>query len=91
MVEPVLRTIKAHDLTVEVNSAGLYKPVGEIYPEERIIARCFELNIPVTLGSDAHEADDVGRFNKETQNLLKKIGYKEVATYHQLRRIMLPL
>ena len=90
-VEPCLRVIQEHDLTVEVNAAGLYKPVGEIYPEERIIKRCFELNIPVTISSDAHEAKQVGRINKDLQELLKKIGYKEVAVFKGQTRRMLPL
>lgn len=90
-VEPCLRVIQAHDLTVEVNTAGLYKPVGEIYPEERIIKRCFELNIPLTISSDAHEAEQVGRYNREIRELLRKIGYKEVATFQRLCRRMIPL
>lgn len=90
-VEPVLRIIKECDLTVEINTAGLHKPVGEIYPEEKIIARCFELNIPITISSDAHEAAHVGRSNAEVKKLLKKIGYREVAIYHRLARRMLTL
>ncbi|WP_227767166.1 histidinol-phosphatase HisJ family protein [Zhaonella formicivorans] len=90
-VEPVLRAIKQSDLTVEINSAGLHKPVAEVYPEERIIARCFELNIPVTISSDAHEASHVGRYGAEIASLLKKIGYNQIAVYTAQQRKMLPL
>lgn len=90
-VDPVLKTIKENDLTVEVNSAGLFKPVKEIYPSEKILKRCFESNIPLTISSDAHEAAHVGRNCHETKSLLKKIGYTQIASFKDRKREMLPL
>lgn len=90
-VDPLLKAVKENDLTVEVNSAGLYKPVQELYPSEKLLVRCFELNIPVTISSDAHEADHVGRNCHQTQSLLKKIGYNQIASFKAKKREMLPL
>jgi len=42
---------------VEISTAGLRKPVGELYPDERLLRAC---DAPITLGSDAHEPTLVG-------------------------------
>lgn len=90
-VDPLLKAVKDNDLTVEVNSAGLFKPVQEIYPAEKILVRCFDYNIPLTISSDAHEADHVGRSCHQSQKLLKRIGYNQIASFKNKKREMLPL
>lgn len=90
-IDPVLKSIQQRELTIEVNSAGLFKPVAEVYPEEKIIARCFALNIPVTIGSDAHEAVDVGRHCQEMKAMVQKIGYRQLAGFQGGQRIMVPI
>ncbi len=57
----LLQIIKEKSLAVEINTNGLNKPVGEIYPAYDILLACFNLGIPVTFGSDAHQSEDVGR------------------------------
>jgi putative hydrolase len=41
-----------------------------------IIRRCKELNIPISLGSDTHYADDVGDFSKAVK-LVKEVNFPE--------------
>ena len=76
--EQVLQSISRTDLIVEVNTAGLRKPCAEIYPAEELLVRCFELNIPVTLGSDAHTAGDVARDFAYAKELLYRTGYRRL-------------
>ena len=45
---------------VEVSSAGLRKPIGEIYPSMGLLKEFYAAGVPITLGSDAHVAEDVG-------------------------------
>ncbi len=45
---------------VEVSSAGLRKPVGEIYPEARLLRRLVSRGVPITFSSDAHAPAEVG-------------------------------
>ncbi|MDS1029560.1 histidinol-phosphatase HisJ family protein [Bacillota bacterium LX-D] len=90
-VEPLLQLIKKHDKVVEINSTGLFKPVGEIYPEPKIIERMFALNIPITIGSDAHEAEHVGRAGQEIYELLRKIGYNKIAIFTDFKRDIVAL
>ena len=51
---PVVDAIAASGVAVEVSTAGLRKPVGELYPHPEFLAACRERGVPVTLGSDAH-------------------------------------
>ncbi|NPV29615.1 MAG: histidinol-phosphatase HisJ family protein [Firmicutes bacterium] len=88
LAAPALMAIRKAGLAVEVNTAGLYKPCGEIYPAEDLLARCYELNIPVTLGSDAHHPGEVGRDLVCVRDLLYRIGYRKIATFSQRRRLL---
>ena len=42
------------DVAIEVSTAGLRKPVGEIYPARGFLEMCLEAGRPVALSSDAH-------------------------------------
>lgn len=45
---------------LELSSAGLRKPAGEIYPDRRLLERARRAAVPITLASDAHEPEHVG-------------------------------
>lgn len=91
MVQSTLKAIKNADMTLEVNMAGFRKPVKEAYPSYEILEEAFKLNIPITLGSDAHEPKQVGMFSKEILKLVKDIGYKECAIFSKRKRMMVRL
>lgn len=86
-VEPVLLEIKRRDKVVELNTAGLRKPAREFYPSPTILQACQEMDIPVTLGSDAHTPDLVGSMLQEASELLKAVGYSHIATFSARERI----
>ncbi len=60
---------------VEVSTAGLRKPVGELYPDAAFLARCRERGVGATLASDAHVAADVGRDFDAGVEHLRAAGY----------------
>jgi histidinol-phosphatase (PHP family) len=37
--------------------------------------------VPVTLGSDAHNPEEVGRYFEKAIKLLKEIGYEKIAKF----------
>ena len=47
-------------MAIEVSTAGLRKPVGEMYPSPELLEMCVEAGKPVALSSDAHEPEHVG-------------------------------
>ena len=71
---------------VEVSAAGLRKPVGEIYPDRSLLRRCRALGVPITLASDAHVADDVGRDLERAIEHAREAGYETIAVFDRRRR-----
>jgi len=81
-----LELAKKADLTIEINTGGLRKEVHEQYPSEEIIKEMFNLDIPVLLGSDSHHPDDLGYEFNAMLELLRKIGYNQLAHFVRRKR-----
>ncbi|ACX51375.1 histidinol phosphate phosphatase HisJ family [Ammonifex degensii KC4] len=86
LYEETVKAIAAADLAVEVNTAGLRHPVKEIYPAVEFLSLCRRYRVPVTLGSDAHRPEDVGRDFDRALDLLRGVGYYEVAIFTSRKR-----
>jgi histidinol-phosphatase (PHP family) len=71
----------ASGLAVEVSTAGLHKPVGEIYPDLGFLEACHARGIPVTTASDAHLPDDVGRDLDRAVEHARSAGYSTVTVF----------
>ena len=84
----LIRTLKNKDKVVEINTNGLNKPCREMYPEKDFVKMCFQSNIPVTLGSDAHVSNEVGQYFDKATEMLKNIGYRKIASFTERKRTM---
>ena len=61
-LQPILALIKEYGYELDVNTAGLFKPLcGEIYPPLSIIQTARNMGISLCYGSDAHHPADLGR------------------------------
>lgn len=78
--------VARQDMAVEVSTAGLRKPIGEIYPTEEFLAACLARGIPVTLGSDAHRPEEVGYRFGDAVDLLRRVGYTEISVLRSRKR-----
>jgi histidinol-phosphatase (PHP family) len=78
-------------VTVEVNTAGLRKPVGELYPALDLLTLCHEAGVPATLSSDSHRPADVAAGFDLALEHLARAGYREYAAFEGRRREMRPL
>lgn len=76
-VTQVLQSMAKNDLCLEISSAGLRKPVGEIYPAQTIIEQAASMQIPITFASDAHQPEDVGYEWEQLVNSARVAGYRE--------------
>lgn len=91
LARPALEAIAEAGAAIELNTNGRYKPVGDYYPAKELLQEAFRLGIPVTLGSDAHEAINVARDFEEGRELLKSIGYRSIVSFADKKRIEYPL
>jgi histidinol-phosphatase (PHP family) len=76
---------------MEVSTAGLRKPVGEIYPARPMIEMAVDAGVPIALSSDAHVPEHLGYRYEETVELLRDCGVKELAVFERRQRRMEPL
>jgi len=82
-----LKAIKKANMVIEINSAGFRKPIGEQYPSKELLETAFELNIPITLSSDAHAIEQIGFEYNKTVALAKKTGYTKCVYFEQREKI----
>ncbi len=78
-------------IAVEVSTAGLRKPVGELYPARAMLEMCVEAGAPVALSSDAHVPGDVGRDYEAAVELLEECGVSELCVFEGRARRLEPI
>ena len=81
LVDETLQAAAKHGCIVEVNTRGLYTgKTDEYFPSQEIIQKCYELNIPMMINTDAHHPDQLDKHFHEAHELLRKIGFKSLKT-----------
>jgi histidinol-phosphatase (PHP family) len=81
--EETADAIEAAGVCVEVSSAGLRKPVNEVYPDAELLEGCRRRQVPITLASDAHVPQDVGRELERAIEHARAAGYETVTVFDQ--------
>jgi histidinol-phosphatase (PHP family) len=84
--EETADAIEAAGVCIEVSSAGLYKPVGELYPDPPLLEACQARGVPITLASDAHVPQNVGRDIDRAIGLARGAGYETVTVFDRRER-----
>jgi len=80
--------IQSADIAIEVSTAGLRKPVGEIYPAAPFLELCLEAGCPVALSSDAHRPEQVGYEYGHAVEWLASLGVTELTVFERRNRQM---
>ncbi len=80
--------IAESDVAVEVSTAGLRKPVGEIYPDRAFLEMCLQAGAPVALSSDAHLPEHLGYGYAQALELLSDLGVSEICVFERRTRRM---
>jgi histidinol-phosphatase (PHP family) len=65
-------------VALEISTNGLYKPVGELYPDLELLT---VTRLPITLASDAHVPANVGRDFDRALDLARAAGYETVTAF----------
>ena len=72
--EPAVEAIAESGIAVEVSTAGLRKPVGELYPAPAFAEMCVEAGAAFALSSDAHLPEQVGFGYDRALEFLDELG-----------------
>ena len=81
LAKDALKAIKKSNMVLELNAAGLRKPIDEVYPSKALLEEAFSLDIPITFASDAHSIEQVGFGYEEAVTLAKEVGYTKAVTF----------
>jgi histidinol-phosphatase (PHP family) len=86
-VEPYVDALLDTGVGMEVNTKGLRLPANEAYPSTEMLelyiskARALGVEPLLTLGSDAHEASEVGSGLAEAAAILRSLGVSRLARF----------
>ena len=78
-------------LALEISTAGLRKPVGELYPDPALLRACIARGVPITIASDAHLPADVGRDFDRALALARGEGCETVTVFEGRKARQEPL
>jgi histidinol-phosphatase (PHP family) len=89
--EPLVEAIAESGIAVEVSTAGLRKPAGEIYPAPELAAMCVDAGAVFALSSDAHLPEQVGYEYEHALELMRGWGINEISVFERRERRLEPL
>ena len=91
MLEETADAVAESGVVVDVNAAGLRKPVGDVYPSKKFLEMFHRRGVPIILSSDAHAPDQVAMGYETSVKLVRDVGYTEVVTFKDRDRGALAL
>jgi histidinol-phosphatase (PHP family) len=90
--EPSIAALAEHDIAFELNTAGLRKACGEVYPSQTFLEMARAANVPILINSDAHAPEELAANFGEAIALARAAGYREVVRFSRRTktRVALP-
>ena len=75
MWRPFLDEVKRQDIAIEINTNGVNKPCGVMYPSPALLEMAAGIGVGLTFGSDAHKPGRVGEQFDQAVALAKRCGF----------------
>ena len=92
LIQETLRLLAEGGKGLEVNTSGYRQGLGKTIPVLGILKRYYQLGgRTVTLGSDAHRAEDIAADFDVAMDILTGIGFQYFAFYRERQPVMLKL
>ena len=89
--EPAIEAIAETGVAVEVSTAGLRKPIGEIYPAPAFAEMCVDAGAAFALSSDAHVPEHIGYGYDDAVAAMRGWGISQLSVFEGRTRRMEPL
>ena len=91
LFDAAAKTFRAGGVCVEISTAGLRKPVGELYPDPRFLQACSLQAVPITVASDAHVPALVGEDFDKALAVARDALYDTVTVFDRRESVQVPL
>ena len=86
LFEQTARVFAESRVVFEINTSGKDRPCGEFFPGNELLQEFHKAGVPVTLGSDSHMKEQIGRYFDEARTILKEIGYTKITRFRKRER-----
>lgn len=86
-VKSVLDVIKSCGQVIEMNTSGWRHGCNSLYPSYWILEELKKRNIDITIGSDAHKPEDIGRDLDKAVVLAKKAGFGKLIRFIKRKKV----
>lgn len=82
VIDPILKRLIDREKGIELNTSGLANGLKDMHPCSDILKRYRELGGEIiTIGSDAHKAEDLGRYFDKAAAVLSDCGFQYYTTF----------
>jgi histidinol-phosphatase (PHP family) len=87
----IVAKIAKKKIAVEVNTSGYDYPAKEAFPSLYILKKCRKAGVGITIGSDAHAPESIGRHYDKALLLIRSAGYGHVCVFTERKRSEVPI
>ena len=88
IIDEILKIIIYKGKGIEINTSGFRYGENRFYPDTRVLKRYFELGGEIiTVGSDAHKKEDIGKDFNKVYDFLKSIGQNYICLFENMNPI----
>lgn len=92
IIEEIFVTLIKNNKALEVNTSGLRQKIGTTLPDESLLALYKKLGGKyITIGSDAHTTDDLGKGINQGLHLIKNLGFEHITYFEKNQPILMPI
>ncbi len=91
LYEETCAVLKEYDQVIEFDTGWKKGDFNCFRPEPEFLEIAFHHGVPITLGSDAHRAEDIGSHYPEAVKIIRNTGYTKLATFTHGKRFSIPL
>jgi len=82
----IAETFARAEVAIELSTAGLRKPVREVYPSPGLLRECCLQGVPLVISSDAHHPSEVAWGFAGAVELARQAGYDRVVRFEGRQR-----
>ena len=92
IIDSIFKTLIDREKALEINTSGLFKPIGTTLPDITLVKRFKELGGKyITIGSDAHNCNNLGLGIEKGIDIAKICGFKHYTIFENRKPKMIEI
>lgn len=92
IISEIFRVLISNGKGIEINTSGLRQKIGKTLPDLKYVELFRQMGGEIlTLGSDSHKAEDIGRNIRDGAKIAKQAGFDNICIFENRKPVMLPV